>query len=745
MTTMAIARLLPSSGLTGSLILLPLLLLVVGLARRSASSLQPSATQPDSTQPDPAPLGSAGPASVGRNWDLWFVGPALLIGGLLHHRLGIPGSDRLVAAALYLYGAVVILRSLPHLTRALGRSSSTTRPGWQFFALPLAFFLTIAPWATSQRPPDGDEPWYLLVVHSLVHDLDDDLSNNYAEQSSLAFMERALEPQPHDPKTKGGALLSRHGMLLPLMLVPGYFVAGFTGAIFTMLLLGSALCWLTVSVHQRMKITRSSTSVLVWALFALTAPLMLYSHQVWVEVPGALLLLLGFDQLRGLAAKGAKEANARWPGKELLTLLTVFILLPILKLRFGVLAAALGGLVALRSRLPRRHVVMMGTASLVALAGVLLYNQRTFGNALRIHNWYELNPLRQEMGTILFRLAGLLYDPAFGLIAFAPIWAVAIPGAWLLFRRQGNIAIDLFVLAAPYTLLVASRSEWYGGWSPPFRYTVIVLPFVAIAAGQALELRHTRGARTLLAPLLVSSAAAGALWTAMPGWTYNFANGTAYWVDQWTRLTGIDWMRLLPSATRPSTASWMVPLFTSIALVLIWVGPTRSLRQRVDGRAAGAFGLGAAVLISIAGIAVIRSLPTRHIEGESVAATKTGGHPEPRKWALDRTLHREGWTLRHGERWTTPVKPDGDTLTLRLALRLFRNRQEDLDLVVFADQRPIGKLRLSRSDEWVTETIGPVDWGDARELTIEVSPPLNQGEPGVVNGVALDFARFQWD
>jgi len=378
---------------------------------------------------------------------------------------------------------------------------------------------------------------------------------------------------------------------------------------------------------------------------------------------------------------------------------------------------------------------------LVALIGVMAYNQSVFGNPLRIYDWRELLLGPSLIGPMIVRLAGLFYDNAFGLFVAAPIWAIIIPGAIMFWRRQRNQALNLCLLAGPYILLVTSRTEWYAGWSPPFRYLVALLPFFALLAGVTFTVRKGTGARLLLAPLALSSALAGALWTAMPGWTYNFAHGTSYWVDQWTRLSGVDWMRFLPSAVRPSAPAVVAPILLTILIGLIWFG----LGGAANVWRSSLLGVGVALLVVVFVTAVVRRLPTTHIEAESAIAIKTGGHPEPRRWTNNRTRFREGWTLRHGERLTVPVQPAGRRLQLQLALRLFRNRNEDLIMSVFADQRKIGGLRLHRSDQWLLETIGPIDWSGAESLSLEVGPPLTTGLEGVVNGVAIDFLDFSWD
>jgi hypothetical protein len=135
---------------------------------------------------------------------------------------GLGGSaavvDRLLAGAFVLLLAHRLLWTLVELRPALGERLRP-RPPLVFLALPLLVYLAILPWSTQQHPPDGDEPYYLLITHSLAYDLDADLANNYQQGDSLRFMPRRIGPQPGDPVGEHGEKYSRHNLFVPLLLV----------------------------------------------------------------------------------------------------------------------------------------------------------------------------------------------------------------------------------------------------------------------------------------------------------------------------------------------------------------------------------------------------------------------------------------------------------------------------------------------------------------------------------------------
>jgi len=54
--------------------------------------------------------------------------------------------------------------------------------------------------------------------------------------------------------------------------------------------------------------------------------------------------------------------------------------------------------------------------------------------------------------------------------------------------------------------------------------------------------------------------------------------------------------------------------------------------------------------------------------------TKSGGHPHPDRWVIERTRYRGGWVLRVGERLAAPVAPGSRRVKLRLIAELIRNQ-----------------------------------------------------------------------
>ena len=244
-------------------------------------------------------------------------------------------------------------RGRPLALRPLLGDRLPRRPSVLFFLLPLTVYLAILPWSARHRQPDGDEPFYLLVTHSLAYDFDADLTNNYAHGDWRHFMDRPIEPQPGDPVGPHGERYSRHNELLPMALAPAYRLAGKMGALAMMALMTAALAWLTLRLARHYVPDLPGESLAAWALAAFAPPLLLYSYQVWVEVPAA--LLAGGGARPHLLSIDDAGRRRPWGSKEWLGLGLPVLLLPLVKIRLILISGPL-----LAARLVARRAARAG-------------------------------------------------------------------------------------------------------------------------------------------------------------------------------------------------------------------------------------------------------------------------------------------------------------------------------------------------------------------------------------------------
>lgn len=695
---------------------------------------------------------------AGRGIDAWALGAAVVLAAVTLGAplLGVAGWRPLAMGGAVALALLYIACRVLALAPLLDHSTASKRPPLVFLLLPFAFYLALIPWSIHERAPDGDEPWFLLVTHSIAHDFDLDLANNYRDQDSLDFMPRAVEPQPGDPEESDGAVYSRHGALLQTVMAPAYRVGGRAGAMVVIAALAALGAWLLLDLTAFSPDARAR--LIVYLAFGFTAPFLIYSQQIWAEVAAVLLAVAALRWINQLTGeRDGPTPEARGDDRVAWLLLVLALaLLPALKSRLGLVSAALALICLLRLDPARRRRGAVWLASTLVPAGVLvlLLNRARFGTVLGMHSWSELEFYRESAVAMALALNGMFFDLAYGLVACSPIWLLLFPATVAAWQRNRRLLFEVALIAAPTLLLVATRLEWYGGWSPPFRYGLVVLPFLSLLLTPLFERRFdgvsaasmsgtaaggpSAGVSALALVLALLSGALAVIFVVEPGWTYNLADGRHHLIHHLEARTGVDFARFLPSATRPRSATWLLPI---AAVCLALVAP----RLRYKPLAAAVAGVPVLVLASLPILA--ESLPTRRLEVESAAVDRTGGNLDPERWTMERTRYPEAWVFPEGTRAEAPVIPGGSQAALTLTVRPVLNRPAPLTLIARSGSREIGRLAFTAGDGsdqagWQTRTLPAAVWSSGAPLVLEV--PFGPGAALPPNGVKIDRVDFSW-
>ncbi len=712
LASLALARLLPTSlelGMRGTLAVLPVVAALFSTAAREVGDRL-------------------------RRRDLGLAAAWCLL-ALAQGRLGFPRAAPLVVGLGFAAAALRLTALLPRLLRRLGGSAADAPLRWPLFALPLAAYLLTWPWATASRAPDGDEPYYLLLAHSLVEDLDVDLADEYRDRVFESFSPVEIAPQPGDPTGPDGAIYSRHSALLPLALAPFYALGGARGAQLAMLLAAAALAAATAAAARQRFPDAPRGVLLTWLLLAFLPPLLIYAPQLWVEVPAALLVALALRALARSECWG--KADLRW----LATLVLPLAALPLLKLRFLALTLPLTLLALVRLGRHNRRLQLALVGSLGAvLAALALWNVHRYGNPLRMHAAVELDLVRVPIGQLANGTFGLLFDVAFGLFATAPLWLLLLPATARLLRHAAPPLSELLA-ALPYLLFVASRQEWYGGWSPPFRYGVVLLPIFALVLVPWLDRQRRGFARAGLELLAAASLPLALLFLVEPAWTYSLADGGSRAMSELaTRYSG-DFLRLLPSAIRPRPANglWLgVALLAAILFALS--GRARRARPRATLPLALALLLGAGAL----GLVAARTLPTRRVEVEDAWIAKRGGAPHPERWTIDRTRFDQGWTLAAGSELSFRPVPAGNEVTLTLRWYQLPHDPPPVALELVAGESTLATLEPPPPGSWQARAAGPFAWHAGDTLRLRVSVPRDLPRRAPEGALIIDRVLLDW-
>jgi hypothetical protein len=317
---------------------------------------------------------------------------------------------------------------------------------------------------------------------------------------------------------------------------------------------------------------------------------------LWPEVPAAFCLV---EAVRGVRARRV----GRW--------VPAMAGMVLLKLRFALVVVPL----ALRAVRTRRQAVV--AAALVVVAVVA-----------GAHRLWELVP-RESPRAYVVGLFGLALDGAAGIAFQAPLYLFGLIALarWRAMPEGFRLGV---ACAALYVLVLVPRPEWHGGWSPPLRYVVFLMPFLALGAAALYE-------RIAPAPLAIVTAWTMALTihgAAMPWRLFHIANGENEAGEWLSSRFHADFSRLFPSFIRPNFAALVAAVVLVITLVIFRSG--RWLRPAI-------------VTVAIAAAAYFGMRPGDRVDFEDAHVIHHGGAMFPEEYQVARFVFSGGWLARPGD------------------------------------------------------------------------------------------------
>lgn len=603
-----------------------LALLVLGLIGAGGA-----ASRPDGIWLGVPGAGSALAVAAGVALLAWVAGGELAVAAGL---LALPAALLLgpqLAGLRALTGAPLVAVALAGAVAALARSAPRL-PRAAFLPVVLAVYATMAARMQARVGPEGDEPHYLMVAESLIRDGDLDLTRDYAEGRYRAFHPEPLEPH-FRVRGSGGEIYSLHAIGLSLLLLPAYGLFGYAGASFFMALLAALLA-------REIRELIPESEGLAW-IAALSPPLVHYAGLIFTEVPAALALAFALRRLRRISELSPRAALLAGGALALLPWLNVrYAAFPVLVLLY-----------VLIERPAWRLMVAAAAPSALSAVGITAYHYALYG-------WFDPTRVygrRPELafGSLGEGLPGLFLDQEFGLLVYAPLFAFVVPGLVRLARdRRGDAAL-LVALVAVVVITAGSWPMWRGGFNPPARFLVPLLPALALALRAALG-------RGLGAPaaLLVG----WGLWTglggiARPELVHRDRDGTAPF---FRRFSGAEeWTTLLPG--------YVVAEPDRRTLAVVWCGALA-----VAVLASGRRPTGRGLVASVAGLVLAASAASRVDSGrtEGRDAVRLLGRPglAVPGWSFARSAPAE-WgseALAWGPLYEPHRHPDGAALAERI-------------------------------------------------------------------------------
>src|SRR5262249_40893649 len=158
--------------------------------------------------------------------------------------------------------------------------------------------------------------------------------------------------------------------------------------------------------------------------------------------------------------------------------------LPWLNVRYAPLAVLLLAFL-LWTRPGVRTAAALVAPSLVSAVGIGFYHFVLYG----FFDPRQVYGRRPELSLSILPegLPGLLLDQEFGLLVYAPVFALAVPGFFHAWRKDARQGAVLLALVAVVLGTASTWPMWRGGWNPPARFLVPVIPALALAVAARLR------------------------------------------------------------------------------------------------------------------------------------------------------------------------------------------------------------------------------------------------------------------
>lgn len=341
-----------------------------------------------------------------------------------------------------------------------------------------AVYMILLPYVGRTWRATGDEPHYLLAAHSIVHDFDFDLTNNYDQFDYLAFYFSKDIVRQVRHSTAGQEILN-HQLGLPLLIAPAYALGGRFGVLAFHSIVAGLLAILTFKLA--LAVCQEQTAALIGTAFVFfSPPLLFYPYLIYPELIAALLTTLVLYCI----------ITARLSNTATLLVIVSLVMLPWLNRRFVPLALVLALLMlwsvgsaqsdqpGLLNRFKAAKTGLMGVGLTLLSVGLLIWFNSRFTAPARVD--VTLPATGALLWSRLARGAGWLVDQQRGLFIFGPIYIVAVWGLPLLardgFRSRNWMLLVPFVLSLGLT---AAAGGFWIAWELGPRFLVVALPALA--------------------------------------------------------------------------------------------------------------------------------------------------------------------------------------------------------------------------------------------------------------------------
>lgn len=370
------------------------------------------------------------------------------------------------------------------------RMPGRTRMGILIFLLTLIVYVTImalVPRYKGMPTTQGDEPHYLLIAESIIHDGDVFLENNYEAKQYAPYFQDDISLW-HVAWGSGHKYVSTHPIALSLLVLPAFWAFGYWGAALTMVLLMSLAAMLSFLVTDRFVKRGIAAGVTLFLFF--TYPLVFYSRLIYPETVAVFLVALGlwsawrmkesakpfYAGVLGLCAGGVILFHPKFIAITIGFFFLLFIARPSKDWRYLAwwFAPAAGCL-----------ILLVGLTSIGFGTKIVTGLTASGGSKFQGGYW----------GTnSVWGIPGLFIDRAWGLLMFAPFYGLFLAG---LVCQKTELEWERWWIFFPiviglHTLVLGVFQSWNGGAAPVQRYLVPLAPLFLVCVALLLDRVRSR-------------------------------------------------------------------------------------------------------------------------------------------------------------------------------------------------------------------------------------------------------------
>jgi hypothetical protein len=445
--------------------------------------------------------------------------------------------------------------------------------------------------------PGGDEPHYLVIAQSLWRDGDLKIENNHTRGDYYEYFKQEITPH-YLTRGADNEIYSVHPIGLPILMAPVLGLGGYRAVVWLLIIMGATAATIAWRWNVRM-LNAPGAATFAWAAIAASTPFLFNTFTVYPEIAAALVVVTALSLTWASTGPGARVTR-------LLGIGLACGALPWLSTKYGPMSAAVCAIAIARVMSGRQRSLQAAATIalpyLASLAAWIAFFYFYWGSPWPSAPYGEL--VQTSPWNLILGAPGLLFDQEYGLLAYAPVYALAATGLLTMWRAGGELRRQAIEIKLVFLALLASVGAfgiWWGGSSAPARplasgLLLLSLPmaaaFRAAPAGSA-----QRAAHHLL--LWIGVGVALTLTLAQQGLLINNGrDGSASLLEWWSQRW--DLWRLAPSFVLRNapvaylhTAWWLIVALATGFVVSRW-------KRLQPGAAAlgalSAFGLALAVI-----------------------------------------------------------------------------------------------------------------------------------------------------